>query len=197
MTPAQIADHLVELAEQAYDAKEATLGPALMRQLERLLMLGAVDSRWVRHLTDLDELREGIGLRAYGQQDPLVAYKREAHETYQDLVAEVSHDIASRIYHAQIVTRPAVPVRQMQTNRGDGGAPQTAHSKKTLGRNDPCWCGSGKKYKVCHMRSDQGRGGDGGQPSKPPPAGAKAAPVATSPSSKGQQPTKGKPPRRR
>jgi preprotein translocase subunit SecA len=197
MAPAQLADHLVELAEQAYDDKEATLGQEMMRQLERLLMLRAVDNRWIRHLTDLDELREGIGLRAYGQQDPLVAYKREAHETYQDMLAEVSHDIASSIYHAQIVTRPPIPIRQMQTNRGNGGAPQTAHSKKTLGRNDPCWCGSGKKYKVCHMRSDQGRGGDGGQPSGPPATAAKGAAVATGSSGKGQQPAKGKPARRR
>jgi preprotein translocase subunit SecA len=197
MTPAQMADHLVELAKQAYDDKEATLGPEMMRQLERLLMLRAVDTRWVRHLTDLDELREGIGLRAYGQQDPLVAYKREAHEMYQDLVAAVSQDVVSSIYHAQIMTRPPVPIRQMQTNRGDGSAPQTAHSKKTLGRNDPCWCGSGKKYKVCHMRSDQGRGGDGSQSPKPPAGGPKAANVATAPSGKGQQPAKGKTTRRR
>jgi preprotein translocase subunit SecA len=197
MTPTQIADHLVELAEQTYDNKEAALGATMMRQLERLLMLRAVDNRWVRHLTDLDELREGIGLRAYGQQDPLVAYKREAHEMYQDLVAAVSHDIASSIYHAQIVTRPPVPIRQVQTNRGDGGSSQTtAHGKKTLGRNDPCWCGSGKKYKVCHMRADQGRGGEGSQPSQPPAAGARST-GATAPSSKGQQPAKGKPPRRR
>jgi preprotein translocase subunit SecA len=197
--PAQLADHLVELADQAYDDKEATLGPEMMRQLERLLMLRAVDSRWVRHLTDLDELREGIGLRAYGQQDPLVAYKREAHEMYQDLVASVSHDIVSSIYHAQIMMRPPVTAQrgQIQTNRGNGGASQTTHSKKTLGRNDPCWCGSGKKYKVCHMRSDQGRGGDGSQPSGTPAAGAKGATVAAAPSAKGQQPTKGKPVRRR
>jgi preprotein translocase subunit SecA len=197
MTPAQIGDHLVELAEQAYDAKEASLGPEMMRQLERLLMLRAVDVRWVRHLTDLDELREGIGLRAYGQQDPLVAYKREAHEMYQDLVASVSHDIVSSIYHAQFMVRPPVPVRQIQTNRGDGSAPQTVHSKKALGRNDPCWCGSGKKYKVCHMRSDQGRSGDGNQPSKPPAAAATGGSGTAPPSGKGQPHAKGKPARRR
>jgi preprotein translocase subunit SecA len=205
MTAPQIADHLVELAEQTYDEKETALGPEMMRQLERLLMLRAVDNRWVRHLTDLDELREGIGLRAYGQQDPLVAYKREAHEMYQDLVAAVSHDVVSSIYHAQFMTRPPVPIRQVQTNRGDGGTSQTAHSKKTLGRNDPCWCGSGKKYKVCHMRSDQGRGGEGGQSSNAPAAGArstgavpaKGAAVATAPSGKGGQPAKGKSARRR
>jgi preprotein translocase subunit SecA len=187
MTPTQIADHLVELAELAYEDKEATLGPETMRQLERLLMLRAVDSRWVRHLTDLDELREGIGLRAFGQQDPLVAYKREAHEMYQDLVASVSHDIVLSIYHAQLLVRPPVPVRQIQTNRGDGSTAQPVQSKKTLGRNDPCWCGSGKKYKVCHMRSDQGRGG-GGQPANAATAGAGGAAV---PATKAVQSAKG------
>jgi preprotein translocase subunit SecA len=195
MTSAEISDRLVELAEQAYDEKEASLGPDVMRQLERLLMLRAVDSRWVRHLTDLDELREGIGLRAFGQMDPLVAYKREAHEMYQELVASVSHDIVSSIYHAQLLVRPPVPVRQIQTNRGDGSTSQTVRAKKTLGRNDPCWCGSGKKYKVCHMRSDQGRGGNGGQPAAATAAkGAGATPAQTGSSN---QRAKGKPARRR
>jgi preprotein translocase subunit SecA len=197
MTQTQIVDHLGELAEQAYEDKETTIGPEIMRQLERLVMLRAVDVRWIRHLTDLDELREGIGLRAFGQQDPLVAYKREAHDMYQELVAAVSHDIVSSIYHAQIMIRPPVPVRQIQTNRGDGSASQTVRTRKTLGRNDPCWCGSGKKYKVCHMRSDQGRSSDGGQPRNGQPAAAKTAAVAAVPAGKPRQPAKGKPQRRR
>ncbi len=130
-----------------------------MRRLERLVMLRLVDNRWIRHLTDLDELREGIGLRAFAQLDPLVAYKREASEMYADLVASISHDIAYTIFHMQLMTRPvAPPVRQIQTNRSDGAAqPVRATSKQQLGRNDPCWCGSGKKYKQCHMREDMGR----------------------------------------
>jgi len=161
-----LADHLVALAEQAYDAKEASLGAENMRQLERLVMLRVVDGRWVRHLTDLDELREGIGLRAIAQQDPLVAYQKEAHEMYRELIAAISHDIVYSIYHAQLMVRPTLPVRRMQTNRGDGGAPQAARKSRHLGRNDPCWCGSGKKYKYCHMRSDQGKDGSnsGGRP---------------------------------
>ena len=93
LTTPELAEHLVELAEKAYDAKEAAMGAEMLRQLERLVMLRAVDNRWVRHLTDLDELREGIGLRAFGQQDPLVAYKKEAHEMYEELVASISRDI--------------------------------------------------------------------------------------------------------
>ncbi len=180
----QLTEHLVELAEKAYDAKEAATGSEMLRHLERLVMLRAVDSRWVRHLTDLDELREGIGLRAFGQQDPLVAYKREAHEMYQDLVSSISHDVVYSIYHAQMVTRPALPQR-MQTNRGDGSAPQPVHSAKTPGRNDPCWCGSGKKYKHCHMRADQGR-----EPAPAQAAGAPQSPPASRRGGNGSAPSR-------
>ncbi len=98
LTAPELADHLVALAEAAYEAKEARLSaePQTMRDLEKAVMLQTVDNRWVRHLTDLDELREGIGLRAFAQQDPLIAYKKEAHEMYQDLVAAISRDIVVR-----------------------------------------------------------------------------------------------------
>jgi preprotein translocase subunit SecA len=150
-----------------------------MRQLERLVMLRAVDTRWVRHLTDLDELREGIGLRAFAQQDPLIAYKKEAHDMYQDLLATISQDVVNSIYHAGLMIRPALPLQRIQTNRGDGSSAQPVRSAKTLGRNDPCWCGSGKKYKQCHMRTDLGQApamasapGDGRVAQAPVPAKA-------------------------
>ncbi len=210
LTTPELIDHLVEVTEKAYDAKEAALGAEMLRHLEQLVMLRAVDNRWVRHLTDLDELREGIGLRAFGQQDPLVAYKKEAHEMYQELISAISHDVTYAIYHAQLITRPTLPQR-MQTNRGDGGAPQPTRVNKSPGRNDPCWCGSGKKYKQCHMRADQGRepapetAGGNGQPARapvaPPPAGAPPTPVGrgfrtpgpASPQSQGKKPVAGKP----
>jgi preprotein translocase subunit SecA len=180
MNAGELAEYLVGLSEQVYEAKEAAQGADLMRQLERLVMLRAVDNRWVRHLTDLDELREGIGLRAFAQQDPLIAYKREASEMYAELIESISRDVVTAIYHAQLVMRPLVPVRQMQTNRGDGGAAaQPARRQKTLGRNDPCWCGSGRKYKNCHMRADQGRG---------------EAPVTASAPAAATQPVRGKQP---
>ena len=186
----ELADHLVAIAEAAYDAKEARLAAQTetpsMRDLEKAVMLRTVDNRWVRHLTDLDELREGIGLRAFAQLDPLIAYKKEAHEMYQEFVASISRDIVYAIYHVEF-TRPAAPVRQMQTNRGDGGGQaQPARSGKTIGRNDPCWCGSGKKYKQCHMRSDEGRApapAGGGQPqaARPPAAQQGKQPPAKQP----------------
>ncbi len=182
MNAPELADHLVELSVAAYDERERVMGAETMRQLERLMMLRAVDNRWVRHLTDLDELREGIGLRAIAQQDPLVAYKREAHEMYQEFVSSIARDLVYSIYHAQVITRPTLPVQRMQVNRTDSGTsqPQPARrAKGELGRNDPCWCGSGKKYKQCHMRADQGREmapvtpGDDGAARQPVPAGAR------------------------
>jgi preprotein translocase subunit SecA len=195
----ELTTHLMALAEKAYDAKEAAMSAEMVRHLERLVMLRAVDNRWVRHLTDLDELREGIGLRAFGQQDPLVAYKKEAHEMYQELIAAISHDVTYTIYHAQIITRPMLPQR-MQTNRGDGGPPQPARVTKMPGRNDPCWCGSGKKYKHCHLRADQGHElapatADGnGQGARPPVAlpAASAVRKGAAPQPQGKKPVGGK-----
>ena len=157
----ELADHLVTLAETAYDEREQALGTPAMRQIERLIMLRAVDNRWMRHLTDLDELREGIGLRAFAQQDPLIAYKKEAHEMYQEFAGldRARHRLRhlSRAARHPACAAGAADADQPQRRRRPA-QPQPVRSGKTLGRNDPCWCGSGKKYKQCHMRSDEGRG---------------------------------------
>jgi preprotein translocase subunit SecA len=140
---------------------------------DRQLMLQAVDNLWVRHLTNLGDLREGIGLRAYGQQNPLVAYRKEAHETYQDLLARIQQRVARSIFllpkalAARPVERPLRTTRRPVTRasvrpRSTQAVPQTRSGDSgdvrpdcDLGRNDPCWCGSGKKYKHCHMRRDE------------------------------------------
>ncbi len=168
MTSEQVHDDLAGLAEQLYDAKETEVGPDMMRELERRIMLMVVDHRWQRHLTDLDQLREGIGLRALAQVEPLVAYKKEAFEMYQDLMGSIQKDIAHYIYHARIQTEPARPAQTVQTNRQESAdARPVRRAGATLGRNDPCWCRSGKKYKHCHMREDQKTGGP-----QPTPAAA-------------------------
>jgi preprotein translocase subunit SecA len=140
-------------------------------------MLWAVDSRWVRHLTDLDHLREGIGLQAYAQVDPVVAYKKEAFAMYGELLDAIRSDTVKAVFSVQPVRREAQAVpppptplaRNIRMNRADGGGeakPQTVRkSGRELGRNDPCWCGSGKKYKNCHMQSDQ-QGGGSRQPQR-------------------------------
>jgi preprotein translocase subunit SecA len=134
---------------------------------DRQLMLRAVDSLWVRHLTDLEGLREGIGLRAYGQQNPLVAYRKEAHEMYEALLARIQEMVARSVYLVpqNLVTQPRRQSRLQAIHPGAAGEsqPQIAQRQtqsaqesftQSLKRNDPCWCGSGKKYKNCHMRQD-------------------------------------------
>ena len=158
MSAAEIESRLLELAERLYEEKEQQLGYEDMRRLERLVMLRAVDTLWVRHLTNLDSLREGIGLRAYGQQDPLVAFKKEAHEMYQELLAAIQQTIAGDIYRLTLVKEPR-PIPRREVGPGSEGREARRPVKRKLGRNDPCWCGSGKKYKYCHMRQDMAQGG--------------------------------------
>ncbi|MBC7225535.1 MAG: SEC-C domain-containing protein, partial [Anaerolineae bacterium] len=134
---------------------------AMTLQRDRLVMLRVVDNLWVRHLTDLDSLREGIGLRAFAQEDPLVAYKREAHDMYEGLLAAIQSEIARSIFHVGIVAQPVRrPMRAVRpgVEAPAPQAPARAATSGHLGRNDPCWCGSGKKYKHCHMREDMQAG---------------------------------------
>jgi len=161
----ELLEMFQQMARERYEEKEAEIGSDLQRRIERQIMLEAVDKLWVRHLTALDSLRQGIGLRAFGQQDPLAAYKREAHEMYGMLVHEIQNAVVSQIFHVEVVKQPAIQPRRLQA-RHDSMQPQTLgatkdgkatplRAMKTPGRNDPCWCGSGKKYKHCHMKSDK------------------------------------------
>ena len=147
MSATEVSALFKECAEEAYDAKEAELGPDLMRQAERVVVLRIIDSLWVRHLTSLDDLRQGIGLRAYGQRDPLVEYKVEAANMFDELLAAIQHDVARTIFLVSLNRQQPAPARPrgVVTNRG---APAGKGAKK-VGRNDPCSCGSGKKYKFC------------------------------------------------
>jgi len=188
------AEKLPEPLQQLPDDMKAEIESAFVAAYwlfrDRQLMLSAVDSLWVRHLTDLEILREGIGLRAYGQQNPLVAYRKEAHEMYSALLARIQETVArSAFLLPQFMVdsgrRPARGARApliagraaerlpaaaaggrlaagKQQPAGDqrgagnqqGAGSQPAAANRLPGRNDPCWCGSGKKYKACHMRQD-------------------------------------------
>ncbi len=170
----EVNGHLLALAEDEYNAKTELLGPEMMHQLERAVMLRTIDTWWVRHLTALDELRTGIGLRAFGQQDPLVTFKREGYGMFQSLMANVTDEIVRAVFHAEPVSDQQRRPRMMEQARAGRGrmiaqaqaqAPERAapvRSGPKVGRNDPCWCGSGKKYKRCHLKSDR-EGGDGAQ----------------------------------
>jgi preprotein translocase subunit SecA len=159
----EVEEIVVEAAHAAYDKKAADLGPDLMKRAERLVMLNAIDFHWRRHLTDLDVLREGIGLMAIAQRDPLVEYKREAFGMWQDLQEEISLQAIRNIFRVQanvaqpVIRRPtniqAVRPGAVATSKPE---PVRKTTKDSIGRNDLCWCGSGKKYKHCHMRTDKG-----------------------------------------
>jgi preprotein translocase subunit SecA len=133
----QIAEKLTDYVTELYNQREQELSPENMRIAERLVMLRVVDRLWMEHLTAMDHLRQGIGLRAVGQEQPLVVYKREGHAYFEALLASIQHDVAHSIFHVGLAKeapqkkKEAVPVG------------------KRVGRNDPCPCGSGKKYKHC------------------------------------------------
>jgi preprotein translocase subunit SecA len=154
----EIKDQLIDHAETLYEEKEKELGADKMRILERLLMLRIIDSLWVEHLTAMEHMREGIGLHAVAQRDPLVAYKREGHDMFQSLLAAIQHDMAHIIYRASIAKRGETPPGQaaqapaptpIQAQAGGDGKKHLKVAGKKVGRNDPCPCGSGKKYKHC------------------------------------------------
>jgi preprotein translocase subunit SecA len=156
----EIKAHLIEYAETLYEDKEKEVSADNMRILERLLMLRIIDSLWVEHLTAMEHMRQGIGLHAVAQRDPLVAYKREGHNLFQSLLAAIQHDMAHTIYRANIAKRgetppgqaakapPPTPI-QAQAEAGGEAKKHLKVAGKKVGRNDPCPCGSGKKYKHC------------------------------------------------
>jgi preprotein translocase subunit SecA len=136
----QITEKLTDYAIKLYDQREQELGPDNMRIAERLVMLRVIDRLWMEHLTAMEHLRQGIGLRAAGQEQPLVVYKREGHAYFEALLASIQHDVVHSIYHVGVAKeapkkKEPVPV-----------AKKAGHK---VGRNDPCPCGSGKKYKHC------------------------------------------------
>ena len=152
--PDEIEEYLIQVADEEYENKEKAMGPENMQLLGRLVMLNAVDKLWVRHLTTLDELRTGIGLRAFGQQDPLVTFKREAFGMFENLNQMITHDIVHTIYHAQLqVNRPQAPrpMREVRAKDTQSRKAMPSRSGLKVGRNDPCPCGSGKKFKNCHL----------------------------------------------
>jgi preprotein translocase subunit SecA len=149
----RIVSQLLQSAEAAYDERERQFGPETMRAIERAWLLRVIDQLWIQHLTAIDDLREGIGLRAYGQRDPLVEYKREAHEMWESLLGSIHHDVVYTIFHVVPRTEPIRRPQQVFTNRdGQNGAGQRPRASTKIGRNEPCPCGSGRKYKKCHGR---------------------------------------------
>jgi len=179
--PDGLVEHLHVAASDAYDRKVEEVGAELMPMVERDVMLRTIDWQWMEYLTQMEHFREGIALRAYGQRDPLVEYKNEAFEMFNELRDRIESSIVANIYRVQVQRNapppPAPPLVRQVTESGPGevdgangagrgaspqqrrAAPVGAGSAAVpagaavkIGRNDPCWCGSGKKYKRCHGR---------------------------------------------
>jgi preprotein translocase subunit SecA len=146
---------LISEFKNAYEKKESEIGSDIMRYLEKVIMLQIIDTQWKDHLLAMDHLKEGIGLRGYGQRDPLVEYKKEAFDMFADMISRISTEVLKRLFKIQVQKRETIkkePVRQarLNYNRGEGlSTVQTVRRSKKVGRNEPCPCGSGKKFKKC------------------------------------------------
>ncbi len=132
-----------------YDEKEKRLGSDLMRQAEIFIMLRALDTHWIEHLENMDSLKEGIGLRAYGQREPLIEYKREAYEMFQYMLSSMRRDISRLLMKLEIKTESIEHKPVAMVSATHNNTQKKSVKVKKIGRNDPCPCGSGKKYKYC------------------------------------------------
>ena len=159
LSPEAITERLSDWADAVYAERTEAMTPEIMHTVERWVLLRTIDSLWTEHLTAMEDLRTGIGLRAVGQRNPLSEYKAEAYRMFQELTAHIQRQTAQIIFRVQAApeTKPQ-PQPVMATNRGeeDTRRPQARSRRKQggrkLGRNAPCWCGSGKKFKRCHGR---------------------------------------------
>ncbi|HZK55476.1 MAG TPA: preprotein translocase subunit SecA [Desulfosporosinus sp.] len=147
----EIDEMLTDKAKGLYESREALFGTELMREIERAVMLQVVDSKWMDHLDAMDMLREGIGLRAYGQKDPLVEYRREGFEMFQAMIDSIQDDIIRYVMRVapQVREEVAEPPRNVKENLTEEVVKEPVRLEGQLRRNDLCSCGSGKKYKKC------------------------------------------------
>ncbi|MDI3534644.1 MAG: preprotein translocase subunit SecA [Thermosediminibacterales bacterium] len=149
LTKDELKKQLLDTALKIYDSREKEMGSETMREFERVVLLKVVDSKWMDHIDAMDQLRQGIGLRAYGQRDPVMEYKFEGYEMFQSMIRSIQEDVVKYIFRAQVVQKPQRQRAAQPVESHQGNAKHQPVRKKKVGRNDPCPCGSGKKYKKC------------------------------------------------
>ena len=156
------ADQVFAAAAETYDRKEKAITPTVMRELERVVMLRVVDEYWMDHIDAMDDLKQGISLRAYGQHDPVVAYKEEGYDMFQNMVNAIREETIRRMFLVQLQPRQEVKREKVAKETAAIGTKDSMVKKqpvrnkdKKVGPNDPCPCGSGKKYKKCCMQKDK------------------------------------------
>ena len=150
----ELTDRLVEASEKFYNAKEEALTSPIMRELERVVMLRVVDEYWMDHIDAMTELRQGIRLQAYGNKNPVDVYKQESLSMFEDMINAIQNETVRRIFSARVKTQAEVKRERVAegivaTTAGDGSVKKQPRKVQKIGRNDPCPCGSGKKYKHC------------------------------------------------
>ena len=151
-----LAESILESATKIYEERETNLGSDEFRQLEQMVVLQVVDNLWKEHLLAMDHLKEGIGLRGYAQQDPLVVYKKEGFEMFMDMIERIKKETVRFLFHIQVARPEEVAAKEkarqdqlVYSHDGEVARQPVRRSKKKVGRNAPCPCGSGKKYKKC------------------------------------------------
>ena len=157
MSLEEIKTLLCERAEQKYQEKEAEFpDPARLRDLERIVLLKVIDARWMNHIDDMEQLKQGIGLMGYGQRDPKVEYRMIGFEMFDEMNESIQEGTLRILYHIRIeqnTERREEEPQNMTTNRQEAApAKPVTRKEKKIYPNDPCPCGSGKKYKNCHGR---------------------------------------------
>jgi len=161
-TESSLCDTIYALALAQYEKKEASLTPNVMRELERVVMLRVVDEYWMENIDAMDDLKQGIGLRAYGQHDPVIAYKEEGYEMFQAMITAIREETVRRMFLVQLRPSQEIKRQKVAKETSASGTAETTVKKqpirnkdKKVGPNDPCPCGSGKKYKKCCMQKDK------------------------------------------
>ncbi len=158
MTQESLRDHLLEPIHEKYAEKENDFGD-MIREVERILLLRVVDQKWMAHIDNMEQLRQGINLRAYAQRDPVIEYKFEAMDMFEEMIASIKEETVRYLFHVvpqNKIERTQVAKPIAENHGGDGTVKkQPVRKKVQIGRNDPCPCGSGKKYKHCCMEKDQ------------------------------------------
>ncbi len=152
LTKKDLKERLLDIAHEQYGAKKEELGEDVLKEVQRMILLRVVDDKWMAHIDNMDQLRQGIGLRAYANTDPVIAYKNEGFNMYEEMLGSIGEDVIKILFNVKVNTHLDEPKNntQMSTNRDETNAPKTVVRKgEKIGRNDPCPCGSGLKYKKC------------------------------------------------
>ena len=151
LTREKLKGMLMDIALRVYHEREEKIGSEQMRELERVILLRVVDMKWMEHIDNMDQMRQGIGLRAYGQEDPVRAYQKEGYDMFQEMIASIKEDTVKYLYNVQLEQAPVRErvARPVEASHGEQQKKTVKKDGRKIGRNDPCPCGSGKKYKKC------------------------------------------------